>query len=368
MDVSDLKIDPEPPSAGLSRGWKALVGVLVAALGGAVIFIVVDGGDEVQDERRDIAQPAQISAQGASPARSEGKGNGFQAGGYLEVIPPGPWVVTAMVDGRVEELSVVAGDVVAEGDVLLRFDDTLDRQDVSIRESQVALAEARLRRLDAGSRPEEVLRAEAELKRAVASEERAQKEFERTRRAVSARALSDKALDDARAELAHASATVEAFRADLSLMRQGTRREDIAVARAELNVARVELERAQWRVDAATIRAPMDATVLEVLTRPGDWVARDGDSDRGGALLTLFNPARLHAWVDVNQRDIGKIRVGQEALLYTDARPELGIKARVSRIMPRANLQRNTVEVKVELLEPHEGLRPDMAARVHFME
>jgi HlyD family secretion protein len=107
--------------------------------------------------------------------------------------------------------------------------------------------------------------------------------------------------------------------------------------------------------------------------RVGDWTAAAEDGGRQGALLTLFDPQRLQVWVDVNQRDAGQVTVGQPVQLRADAWRDRAVPGRVAAIMPRANLQRNTVEVKIEIQADADPvatgvwLRPEMSVQVTFL-
>jgi len=141
----------------------------------------------------------------------------------------------------------------------------------------------------------------------------------------------------------------------------------LGVARAELAGTEAELQRARWKVDQCIITAPVDGVILEVFAQPGEWVSLIGGRERPAALLTLFDPKKVQAWVDVNQRDSGRVSVGQTAALTTDAQPGRPIEGRVVRILPQANLQKNTVQVKIEIPDPPADLRPQTSVKVTFL-
>ena len=92
---------------------------------------------------------------------------------------------------------------------------------------------------------------------------------------------------------------------------------------------------------------------------------------KGDVAVTPIVDAGLQVWVDVNQRDVEQVTVGQQVLLQADAWRGRTVPGRVAAVMPKANLQRNTVEVKIEILSAAAQndapwLRPEMSVQVTF--
>lgn len=361
--IDDLKIErraTQPPRKGRRFPVVVVLVVAIAALGGTAYLLwghfFARPAEKVQPVVTSTAPPAETAS-----------GAGFSAGGYLEVIPPGPVVVSTIVDGRVESIKAVEGQAVEAGQEVARLDDSLHRRDVEVRESAVALARAKLARLEAGFRPEEIEQAKADLEKARARRDQAQVEFDRLGTLVDRSAVSRKEYDDARFVLAAARADVASRSAEYELRKLGTRKEDIAVARAELAAAQAELDRAKWRLDNCIIKSPQSGLVLEQFAHVGDWLSQDSGRLHATAILSIVDPKRIQAWVDVNQRDIGRVFVGQQATLATDANPSGAIRGRVAQILPKANLQKNTVQAKIEIPDPPPDLRPEMSVKVTFL-
>jgi multidrug resistance efflux pump len=284
------------------------------------------------------------------------------------VIPPGPVIVSTMIEGRVQSLTALEGQTIEAGREIARLDDALYRQEAEVRKSAVALVRARLARLEAGFRPEEIQQAKADLDQAQAKLRQAQTDHERIESLLPSGAIAGKTYTQAKAALEAAQADVASRRAEFELRQRGTRKEDIAVARADLAAAEAELARVEWRLNACVIKAPISGVVLERFAQVGDWLVPVGSSrERAAALVSIVDPKRIQAWVDVNQRDIGRVFVGQQVVLSTDAEPNRQVGGRVSLILPKANLQKNTVQVKVEIPDPPTDLRPEMSVKVRFL-
>lgn len=370
--IEDLRLDDEPRTDGgkarRRRPWLMIAaGVVIVTLA----VVLWPGAASGPDPGATPVVAAPPTAAGpAVPA-----GGAFTAGGYVEVITPGPTVVAARVAGPIASVDVIEGAAVQAGTVLATIDDTVPRQNLAEAAADLALARAHLARLQAGFRPEEIAEAEARADETLARAEFARGEVQRQQQLVQIGAAPERQLLAARSDLAAAEAELVAAEAQLALRRAGTRREDLAVAGAAVAQAEARHARLAWQVEQCVVRAPVAGVVLERFVRVGDHVAPGQDGDRQGAVLTLFDPERLQVWVDVNQRDAERVRPGQRVELRADAWRGRSVPGRVDRVMPRANLQRNTVEVKIAIERGDAAtdgeqpwLRPEMSVQVTFLD
>ena len=103
------------------------------------------------------------------------------------------------------------------------------------------------------------------------------------------------------------------------------------------------------------------------LTEPGSKVVIISDNPGSARVLSLYDPARLQVRVDVPLADAAKIGVGQQAHVIAEVLPDRTFNGTVTRVLHEANIQKNTLEVKVSLSEPDPQLRPEMLARVRFL-
>ncbi len=134
-----------------------------------------------------------------------------------------------------------------------------------------------------------------------------------------------------------------------------------------MRVIKAEQQQLAWEISQCTLRAPCAGVVLEQYIQPGDWLAPGTDNSRSGAALSLFDPAQIQAWVDINQRDSASIGIGQRVELTTDAYAQRKVAGSVRSIMPAANLQKNTVQVKIAIVDPPPDFRPELSVKVTFL-
>lgn len=361
-DLDDLRLDTAPPHRRASRWWiPLLAGAVFVGTGGAAWWT-----------RASSATPALVALPEArpqpSPATAPAEHSGiFTAAGYVEIEPPGPWIVTAQVPGMIAQVHVVEGQAVTAGELVAAIDETPAILDEAVAVATVEVAEAKLQRLLAGFRSEEIAQAEAAVELAQARLVQAQAQRERSTHLLQAGVGTAREAEGAIALAAVAAATVRTQQAELELRHNGTRPEEIAIARADIAQARAALARAQWQRQACRLVAPRAGVVLERLMRPGEWITHNSNQMPPGAVMTIFDPQAVQAWADVNQRDIARVHEGQAVLLTTDAYPEREIQGIIARILPKANLQKNTVQVKIHIPDPPVDLRPETSVRVTFL-
>jgi len=143
-------------------------------------------------------------------------------------------------------------------------------------------------------------------------------------------------------------------------------RRDLAVALAQLEANRARLRSAEIQLDYTRITAPIDGVVAEVATREGETVAAAFAAPN---FVTIIDLGRLEVLAYVDETDIGRVVVGQQASFTVDTFPDTEFAAQVTAIQPRAELQGSVVNYLVRLeFEPMDNftLRPEMTAHVRI--
>ncbi|HZJ12727.1 MAG TPA: efflux RND transporter periplasmic adaptor subunit, partial [Methyloceanibacter sp.] len=224
--------------------------------------------------------------------------------------------VSFRMPGWVEARPVSEGELIREGDLVARLENTELAQEVALREAETAAYNAELAALVAGSRPQEIAAARAAVAGAQAEVERANLEFERQKSLLERRVASEKAFEAARSTHDAAVARLQEAREQLDLVLEGPRQEDIDRARARLDQARQSLALAQTRLSYATLRAPLSGIVLSENVEAGEYVVP------GVPVVTIGD--LVNAWVRAyaNETDLGRIKLGQPVCVTTDTYPD----------------------------------------------
>ncbi|OVE81120.1 hypothetical protein BVY04_04035, partial [bacterium M21] len=114
------------------------------------------------------------------------------------------------------------------------------------------------------------------------------------------------------------------------------------------------------------IHAPMDGVIMRLHTRVGRKHMIAGDNPDSPTLAEMYDPNHLQVRVDVPLQDAGKLRVGQKAKVKLDLFPDREFSGEVTSLVGIADIQRNTLQAKVRLLQPVAEMRPEMLVRVEF--
>lgn len=325
-DLNALRIDRSRPR---ERGFPWVI-VFVAVVGlGVAAFLAARAGLLGQ-------QPAVVTlalaeaADGASSGAAAGGVEVLTANGY--VVPRKKASVSSEVGGRLAALYVTEGDTATAGMVLgvLRNDDF---------KSAIAGNEARL----AQSR--------AALSEAKAALGLAQTDYKRAKEMFDKQLTAQSAYDGAKSNLEMAAARVE-------------------VATAAIGSADADLKQSRELLEKTFIRAPFDGTILRKEAEVGEIVSPQpstGGQTRG-AIVTMADLKSCEMEVDVNESYVSRVITGQPAEVELDAYSGVRFPARVRQVVPTADRQKATVQVKVEFVRSDPRILPEMGGKVYFLK
>jgi RND family efflux transporter MFP subunit len=317
--LDQLRIERRPERSGRRKGARWLLAALiVVALVAAGFFLL--GRESPAEVRTALARA--VSGAAASTV--------LNASGYVTARRQA--TVSSKFTGRVTEVLIEEGMEVEEGQVLARLDDSNLR-------ANHELAEARWISTRRGLVETETLLREARLN------------LERTQQLVDKDLASDQELDRARALADSLAARLERKQAD------------VYVAERQIDIYRLQIE-------DAVIRAPFAGIIVAKNAQPGEMispVSAGGGFTRTG-IGTIVDMASLEIEIDVNESYINRVTPGQEVVATLDAYPEWRIPCHVIAIIPTADRQRATVEVRVGFDELDPRILPDMGVKVAFQE
>jgi HlyD family secretion protein len=257
------------------------------------------------------------------------------------------------VSGRVAALKFEEGDSVKAGDLLATLDDKPYRDQAAAAGAQVAASSATFAKLKAGSRPQEIAEARADLAARQAALRNARLSYDRVSKLQPTAAASKSALDAARAERDQAEAEVAAAEQSLSLMEEGSRAEDIAVAAANLDAADAQLEIARTALGDAELKAPADGVILSRVAEPGAILAAGSSV----YVLSLTRPVWVRAYV--GEPDLGRLHPGMKVTVAGDSEKGRFYHGTIGFISPVAEFTPKAVETP--------QLRSDLVYRLRIV-
>ena len=318
LDQLRIERAPEKETSGFSKTWLFIVVLLLLAVSAGYYYWLEPGSS------------IEVRTVIARELRSEAAATVLNASGYVTARRQA--TVSSKFTGKVTEVLIEEGMLVEQDQVLARLDDSNIRASFQLAEAQLVSSQRSLKETD-------VLLQEAKLN------------FDRTRRLVEKDLASEVELDRNRALAGSLDAQLQRKRADVD------------VASRQLDIYRQQLE-------DAIIRAPFAGVVVAKNAQPGEMISpisAGGGFTRTG-IGTIVDMSSLEIEIDVNEAYINRVKPGQGVVATLDAYPAWKIPCHVIAIIPTADRQRATVEVRVGFNELDQRVLPDMGVKVAFQE
>ena len=318
--ISDDEAYAKLKAKRAERRHKKLVrrGIAAGIVGGVILIAIIVGAVLNSQPQSADGPVTDMVMEGTFTTTVEAKG---------QLKPISASVVSPSVDGTVAQINVQAGQSVNEGDVLMTIkNDELDN-------------------------------AVAEAQRAVAA--------------------AQEDLNNARTALAAAQAA-PAMDADGAAASTGTTADASAVSSAQRNLASAQatLDQANAKAAERTVKAPSSGSIVELnakvgATVTGGMVMGEGDTSGGKQCMQIADLSKMKVTVQVGEKDIAKIAVGQSANVTYPAFPDIVSQGTVTAIASVANTDAangggGSVTFNVDILidAPDSRLKPGMTAEV----
>jgi HlyD family secretion protein len=276
------------------------------------------------------------------------------------------------VQGRIIELPVEEGQQVESGALLARLDDADYRQKVRIEQATVGVRESNLALVLAGSREQEIKAAQQTMLDAQAEAKQRQLDYERAEQLFRRDAVSAQDRDLAETALKRAQANLEAAKQRYNQLLEGSRKEDIEVARANVQQARANLGLSRVNLEYTSLRAPSEGVITVRQAELGEVVVP------GTPIVTLADLDHIWLRAYIAETDLGRIRWGQDATITTDTYPRKQYHGRISFISSTAEFTPKSVQtykervtlvyrIKIDIDNPNHELKPGMPADAHIV-
>ncbi|SHI54140.1 HlyD family secretion protein [Desulfofundulus thermosubterraneus] len=268
----------------------------------------------------------------------------------------------------IKKIYVKVGDRVAAGQLLAEQDTANLEAQVIQASANLKEATAKLNLLKEGARPEEIARAEADVKMARASYDLAKSNLERYQQFYQEGYISQADLDKIVNDYVTSEAKLKQAEESLKLLQVGNRAEDIAAAAAQVESRRAQLQMAQKELAEAKLVSPINGIVSAINGSEGQRAAANNNNTSGGGFIVIISEA-LEVKAQINEADIGRLKVGQKAEFRVNSFPNKTFTGRVSSISPQAYTESNVqlYDAVIQLDKNQEGLMAGMPANVNII-
>ncbi|WP_062364870.1 HlyD family secretion protein [Variovorax paradoxus] len=273
-----------------------------------------------------------------------GPGSGFASGnGRIEATE---FDIASKLGGRVRDIQVEEGDVVAAGQVLAHMQvQTLEaqRDEACARQAQAivgigsAEAQVNVRENERDAAIALVVQRESEV-------DAARRRLKRSETLVQEGAASAQEVDDDRARVLGAQAALAATRAQVQASKAGllAARAQVSAARSMVTAAEATVARIDADIDDSALVAPRGGRIQYRIAETGEVVGP------GGKVLSLVDLSDVYMTFFLPEAMAGRLAPGAEVHVVLDAVPEYVLPARVSFVASAAQFTPKTVETASE--------------------
>lgn len=261
--------------------------------------------------------------------------------------------ISLPVPGLVTRVYVKAGDQVKKGDKLFSLDDRDLVAELALRQSEFAVAQAKLKKLLDSPRPEEIPAAEARVREAEESLRDTEVQLQLMESVRDKRAIREEDLLRRRIAAGGAKARLEQAKADLALLKAGAWQPDIDVAKAEVAEAQHQVGRTQADIKRLTVAAPIDGEILQCKIRAGEY-AQAGPLTQ--PLILMGDTRQFNVRTSIDEQDAWRVKAGADAVASPRGRGARRYALHFVRfepyVVPKKNLTNDTTErVDTRVLE-----------------
>ncbi len=266
----------------------------------------------------------------------------------------------------VKKIYIRVGDHVTAGQLLAEQEgDDLQAQ-VAQNEAGLKSAAAKLADLQNGATEEEIIKAEAAVKTAQHTYDQAETNLERYRQLFQAEAVSRSDLDSAESACINAESNLKLAEATLKTTMAGARAADLAAAEATYESSSAQLKMARKKLAGAKMASPMNGVVSAINGSEGQRATANNNTTSSSSGFMTIISEKLQVEAQVNEADIGRLRIGQTAKLAVNAFPNKTFTGKVSSVSPVAATVSNVqvYDTVIALDDNQDELKAGMPATI----
>lgn len=261
-------------------------------------------------------------------------------------------VIRSRVDGQITLLTADVGDSVTDGDVIAQLEADL----LTVQANQ-AEAELRAQQSEVAQAQASVSDARTALETARLQLRQAETDADRLRRLAEAGAVAIQEAEQAQLAVDTAQQVLRSAEEQIR-----TRQEAVNVATERVDAQQAALDETQEQLAFALVRSPLSGTVLSRLVETGDYV------ESGEELLQIGDLSQLKVIIEISDRQLAQVALGQPVNVQLDALPEDSVAGQITQIAPVADSASRLIPVEITMPNQTRRLGSGLLARVRLQE
>ena len=290
-----------------------------------------------------------------------------------DILPSRQTPIFAKTSGYIRAIHAERGDFVKAGRLLVEIEPTEmeNAMDQARAALQTALAGLQVARSNLESARANLLNQQANLARAQAVLANDRRQAERLAELFAKGLVSAQERDNARTAYESSQAAARAQEAQVQVARVQIETSDsqVKLAEAQVEQQRSAVRMAQMRVDDTRITAPFSGYVSQKGIEVGAAVSSQAaaTSNASVAILVLQDIDPVKVQIEVPERDVARVRLGNAVRLTADAYPDRRFGGTVRQIVHTLDPRTRTMGVEVDIPNGERLLKPGMYARVQLV-
>ncbi len=251
-------------------------------------------------------------------------------------------ILSSQVTGKVLNIELDDGATATTNDTIMIIDPETYQIQLMQAQAQQDLAKAKYDLLKNGARVEDIRLSQEAVKQAKANYESAQKDYERFKELFYTESITKKQLQDAETRFKVAEAQYKSAKENTRKIRNLARPEELSQARAALDAAKANVRLLQKRVNDCYVLSPINGQIVKIFAEIGENVTPQS------SLAKISNMSEVEVVVYIQETDLGKVKLGQKANVYSDSYENKAYEGKVTYISPEAEFTPKNIQTKEE--------------------
>ena len=289
--------------------------------------------------------------------------------------------VKSKASGEVLSFPFLEGDKVEKGALLLELDKSDEKRNVAKAKADLSKATAKLKKsetallLQKTKYKTDIKTSQSEVISAIASLKESEDKLKRQIELFEQKVVSQESLDTAKTlfevnqqKLIQAESQLQESKDSIHDI--AMKENEIELVNTEVQLAEIALDEAEERLEETEIFVPLTGVIIEKLVEEGQIIASGISNVNGGtALANIADMSRLFIIADIDETDIGSVKVDHPVTITADAFSDKVFNGRVRRIAPQGLVENSITifKVKIEVLgKGKKNLKPMMSANIEI--
>ena len=290
--------------------------------------------------------------------------------------------VKSKASGEVLSFPFEEGDHVKKGALLLQLDKSDEKRNVAKARTELASSSAKLKKAETAlllqktKYDTDIKSSQSEIETALANLKESEDKLKRQSELFEKKFVSQESLDTAKTlfkvnqeKLVQAQTRHQAAKDSIHDITM--KENEIELVLSEVKRSDIAVDEAEERLDETEIFAPINGVIIEKLVEEGQIIASGISNVSGGtAIATIADMSRLFIIADIDETDIGSVKIGHAVQITADAFPNEVFKGKITRIAPQGVIDNSITifKAKIEIKGTGKILRkPMMSANIDIV-